>query len=162
MRDRAFDDAAQPLVIEAFENVGDQARGAGADPGAFAGRCLEEAAGRPGDVDILHSPRDDRRDQEIFLEEIGERLADPVLVARDDRGVRDGQAERVAEQRGDREPVGEAADHRRLGECLDVGQPGILRLERAGGDENAGHHHQQAGRDDLHALRARLRRVEAG
>ena len=77
-----------------------------------------------GDVDVAHPPRDHRRDQEILLEEVGERLADPVLVARDDRGVRDRQAERVAEQRRHREPVGEAADHRRFGERLDVGQPG--------------------------------------
>ena len=85
--------------------------------------------------------------QEILLEEVGERLADAVLVARDDRGVRDRQAERVAEQGGDREPVGEAADHRRFGEGLDVGEPGIARLERARGDEHRGHHHQQPGRD---------------
>ena len=136
-RDRALDDAAEPLVVEAFEDVGDQARRAGADARAFAGRGLEEAAGRAGDVDVAHPPRDHRRDQEILLEEIGERLADPVLVARDDRGVRDRQAERMAEQRGDREPVGEAADHRRLGEGVDVAEPRIVRLERAGGDEHA-------------------------
>ena len=87
------------------------------------GGRLEEAAGRAGDVEPLHPPRDHRRDQEILLEEAGERLADPVLVARDDRGVRDRQAERMAEQGGDREPVGEAADHRRLGEGLDVAEP---------------------------------------
>ena len=106
---------------------------------AFAGRRLEEAAGRAGDVDALHPPRDDRRDQEILLEEVGERFADAVLVARDDRGVRDRQAERMAEQRGDREPVGEAADHRRLGERLHVGEPGIVRLERARDDEHRRH-----------------------
>ena len=60
----------------------------------------------------------------------GERVADPVLVARDDRGVRDRQAERVAEQRGDREPVGEAADQPRLGEGADEA-PG--RMERRRG-----------------------------
>jgi hypothetical protein len=32
--------------------------------------------------------------------------------------MRDGQAERVAEQRGDREPVGKAADHRGFGEAF--------------------------------------------
>ena len=84
---------------------------------------LEEAADRAGEVDVAHPPRDHRGDQEIVLEEVGERVADPVLVARDDRGVRDRQAERVAEQGGDREPVGEAADHRRLGEGLDEAEP---------------------------------------
>ena len=118
--DRALDDAAEALVIEAFENVGDQARGAGADARAFAGRGLEEAPGRAGDVELLHAPRDHARNEEILTDEIGERLADPVLVTRDDRGVRDRQAERVAEQGRHREPVGEAADHRRFGERLHV------------------------------------------
>ena len=92
---------------------------------------LEEAPGRAGEVDVAHPPRDDRRDQEILPEEIGQRLADAVLVARDDRGVRDRQAERMAEQRGDREPVGQAADHRRLGERLHIAEPGIGRLRTA-------------------------------
>ena len=128
----------------------------------FARRRLQEAAGGAGDVDVAHPPRDDRRDQEILLEEVGERFADAVLVARDDRGVRDRQAERMAEQGGDREPVGEAADHRRLGERLHVAEPGIVRLERAGDDEHRRHHDQQAGGGDLHARGAGLRGVEAG
>ncbi len=122
-----------------------------------AGVCRKRPAA-PATSMLLHPPRDDRRDQEILLEEVGQRLADPVLVARDDRGVRDRQAERVAEQRRDREPVGKAADHRRFGERLDVAEPGIVRLERAGGGEHRGHHDQQAGGDDLHALRARAAR----
>ena len=39
-----------------------------------------------------------------------ERVAEPRLLRRQDRGMRDRQAERVAEQRGDGEPVGHAAD----------------------------------------------------
>ena len=92
-------------------------------------RRLQEAADRAGEVDVAHPPRDHRRDQEIVLEEGGQRVADAVLVARDDRGVRDRQAERMAEQGGDREPVGQAADHRRLGEGLHVAEPGIAMLE---------------------------------
>ena len=46
--------------------------------------------------------------------------ADAVLVGRDDRGVRNRQAERMAEQRDHREPVGDRADHRGLGEGRDV------------------------------------------
>src|SRR3712207_8646225 len=40
-----------------------------------------------------HPPRDHGRDEEISAQEGGERAADPVLVARDDGGVRDGEAE---------------------------------------------------------------------
>ena len=69
-----------------------------------------------GEVDRPHPLRHQTRNQEIVLEKIGQRVADPVLVARNDRGVRDRQAHRVAEQGGDGEPVSKPADHRRLGE----------------------------------------------
>src|SRR3546814_2475987 len=52
--------------------------------------------------------------QEVALDEAAETDADALLVARDDRGMRDRQAERPAEQGGDREPVGPTADQRRL------------------------------------------------
>ena len=129
--DRRLDEAAEPLVVEAFEQVGHQPAGALADAGFLALRRLQEAADGAGQVDVAHPPRDDRRDQEILLEEIGQRLADPVLVAGDDGRVRDRQAERVAEQRRHREPVGQAADHRCLGEGLHIADPGIGRLELA-------------------------------
>ena len=162
-RNRSFDDAAEPLVVEAFEDVGDQARRACADSRLLLlAWGLQEMADGAGDVDVAHSARDDRRDQEIFLEEARERLTDTVLVARDDRGVRDWEAKRMAEQRGDREPVGKSAHHCGFGERFDVAEPRILRLERASGGEHGSHHHQQPGGDDLHPLRSGLRRVEAG
>ena len=110
-------------------------------------RVGEEAADRAGDVDVAHPPRDHRGDQEIVAQEGGEGLADPVLVARDDRGVRDRDAERMAEQGGDREPVGEAADHRRLGERLDEAERRIGFVEAVGGEEDRRHRDQHAGRD---------------
>ena len=97
---------------------------------ALARRLGEEAADRAGDVDAAHPPRDHRGGEEIVLEEAGERVADPVLVARHDRGVRDGQAERMAEQGGDREPVGDAADQAGLGEGADEA-PGGMVIDRA-------------------------------
>src|SRR3546814_11115755 len=45
---------------------------------------------------------------------------DACLAARDDRRVRDRQTQRVAEQRGDGEPVGDRADHGGFGERGDV------------------------------------------
>src|SRR3546814_18984109 len=52
-------------------------------------------------VDVLHLARDQPRQQEIGEQEARERVADPVLVARDDRGVRDRQPHRMAKQRGE-------------------------------------------------------------
>src|SRR3546814_11962429 len=53
--------------------------------------------------------------EEVALDEASKALADAVLVAGDNGGLRDRQAERVTEQGGDGEPVGQPADQRRLG-----------------------------------------------
>jgi hypothetical protein len=124
-------------------------------------RCLQEAADGAGDVDVAHAARDHRRDEKIFLEEIRKRLADTILVAGDDRRMRDRQAERVAEQSRDREPVGEAADHRGFRECLHISEARPQMLEGAGGNEDRRHHQQQAGGGELHAARAGLDGIEA-
>ena len=103
-----------------------------------------------------------RGDQEIVAQEIGERVADPVLVARDDRGVRDRQAERVAEQRGHREPVGQPADHRRFGKGADKAPGRMTIAQRARDQKKPGHRHQQRGRDHPHAPERRRRGGRAG
>ena len=61
--------------------------------------------------------------RKLSCDELAEAAPDLVLAPRDDRRVRDREAERVAEQRGDGEPVGERADHRRLGERLARSRP---------------------------------------
>ena len=53
--------------------------------------------------------------EDVIGDEAPECATQPLLLVRDDRGVRDGDAERVAEQRRDREPVGDATDESRLG-----------------------------------------------
>ena len=59
-RDRALDDASEALVVEPFENVGDQSRCAVANAGPFAFRSAQEAPGGAGDVDVAHPPGDHR------------------------------------------------------------------------------------------------------
>src|SRR3546814_16786480 len=54
--------------------------------------------------------------EEVALDEASKALADAVLVAGDNGGMRDRQAERVTEQGGDGEPVGQPADQRSLGD----------------------------------------------
>ena len=51
---------------------------------------------------------------EVLPDERAEALAELVLLALDDRGVRDRDAQRMLEQRGHREPVGQRTDHARL------------------------------------------------
>ena len=158
-RDRSLDQSAQPLIVERLEHVPDQPRCSLADPGRGVGtarRGLEKPAYGSGDVNPAHPPSDHRRGEEIILEELRQRFADPVLVLGDDRGVRDRYPERMAEQRRHREPVGKPTDHRRLGKRLDEPEPRIGRLQPARGDESRRHHHQQPGRDRLHVGGSRL------
>src|SRR3546814_6547696 len=67
----------------------------------------------------------------------------------------------MAEQRGDREPVGKPAHHRRLGKGAKEAPDGMLPLAHAGKEEQARHRHQQPASDHSHAAHAALRRVEA-
>src|SRR3954452_25298330 len=96
-RNGALDDAAQALVIEAFEDVADEPRSSGPDAGALTRGRLQEPSRGTGHVKTLHPPSDHRGDQEIFLEEVGERFADAVLVPWNDCSVRDRQAKRMSE-----------------------------------------------------------------
>ena len=91
--------------------------------------------------------------QEVALDELAEAAADLVLAVGDDRGVRDRQAERVAEQGGDREPVGERADHRRLGEGPHVPDPAVTTVDRRD-DIDHGREQEHRQRECLHAAQA--------
>src|SRR5258707_7128062 len=53
--------------------------------------------------------------EEVARDESAEVFGKTALVLRDDCGMRDGQSQRMAKQRDDREPVRERANHRRLG-----------------------------------------------
>src|SRR3546814_887162 len=103
---------AQPVRIERFEHFGEQFGGAAGDTRGIVAiaanrlrRRYEKIANRVGDVHALHPPRHHRRGEEILAQELRHGSRNPVLVLRNDRGVRNGNAEGMAEQRGDREPV---------------------------------------------------------
>ena len=70
------------------------------------------------------------------LDEAAEIVGDAALVRRDDRGVRDGQAERPPEQRHHRVPVGDAADGGGLGEGGDEAEPRPAGFPRLGGGKD--------------------------
>ena len=94
--------------------------------------------------------------QEVILDEVPQCATEPVLPRGDDSGMWDGQAERVAEQRGDGEPVRQAADERGLGGGPDEPHPGQARFEDPGGDEHDGREQDQAGGAALHGVELRL------
>jgi hypothetical protein len=70
-------------------------------------------AQQAGQIELGERERDVRFGEYVVGDEAAECRAEPGLLVGDDGGVRDGQAERVAEQRGDGEPVGDAADEAR-------------------------------------------------
>src|SRR6185295_10596575 len=92
----------------------------------------------------------------MVLDEVPENAADALLPRRDDSRMWNRQSERVAEQRGDGEPVREPAHERGLGGRPDVAEPGVLAFERAGHDEHDTGEAEQPGGPPLHRIELRL------
>ena len=66
--------------------------------------------------------------------------------------MRDRQAHGVAEQRGDSKPVGQTANHRRLGKGTHKSDGRMHRFIAFRNKIYDGHDHQHAGGDDFHIL----------
>lgn len=91
-------------------------------------------------------------DRKFSRTNLAEALASLVLLSRDDRGVRDLQPQRMAEEGGDGEPVGQRADHPGLGRCTDVSEPPRPApcLAPLAGQEDDGRADQESQRHRLH------------
>ena len=89
--------------------------------------------------------------EEMHLDEFAELVGDAVLVALDDRGVRDRQSERPSKQRDHRVPVGQAADGGRLRKGRDEAERRMHRQHRLGGEEDRKRRRQHRRRQQLHA-----------
>ena len=77
-----------------------------------------------------HFRRDDVTGEEMILEKISQGPPDTVLLGRDDRGVRDRNAEGMAEDRRYREPVREAAHQGCFRRCAQEPDPGWVDSNR--------------------------------
>lgn len=104
--------------------------------------------GEPGaepaaDADGAQSLSYDVLGEEVLADEFAERDAELVFLGRDDRGVRDGQAEWVPEEGGDGEPVGQGADHAGFGGGGHIARPGSGALVRGPGGEHVDDRHEQ-------------------
>ena len=112
--------------------------------GARRGGVGEEAVQDAGQVEAGQHAGDLVAGEHVGGDEAAERGAETLLLVRDDGGVGDRDAERVAEQRGDREPVGDAADEAGLGGGLQQvgggggGQGVAAERERGHQDEQRG------------------------
>ena len=144
------DEVAHVVVAERIEHGDRDRRPFGADPLGVL-RLAQPLAAAQRDLRARELGAHDVGCQEVRLDELAECAADLVLAARDDRGVRDRESERTAEQRGDGEPVGKRSDHAALGSSTHVAEPGQPLLQRERDDERDGHEQERAERDRLHA-----------
>ena len=111
-------------------------------------------ANAQGDIGLAHALDDAFLGNKMVLDEIAQTRGDTVLAVRDDGGVPQRDAERIAEQRDDGEPVGNRADHRGLGECFHVAPGRMLAVARTGNREQHAGDEQQADGDALHHAQA--------
>ncbi len=84
--------------------------------------------------------------EEIFLHELAQRGGELVLALDNQGRVRDGQAERAAEERRHREPVCDASDHGGLGASLDVAEESPVHARCRHREEQCSHRRQESGR----------------
>jgi hypothetical protein len=106
----------------------------------------QEAADDPGHVQPLDQPPHLGLGEDVARDEVAEAAPEPFLLAGDDRGVRDGQPHRPAEQCGDRKPVREPADDARLRRGRQQVGP-EARLEAIGQHGERDHEEKQGGRE---------------
>jgi len=98
--------------------------------------------------------------EKVHLDEFAELVGDAVLIALDDRGMRDRQSQRPAEQRHHRVPIGETPDGGGFRECRDEAE-GRMQVQQAlGCDERRerARQHQRGQRLDAPQLGARAHR----
>ena len=100
--------------------------------------------------------------EEMHLDEFAELVRDAVLVALDDRGVGNRQAQRPFEQRHHRVPVGEPADGGGFRESRDEAEGGMHRHQRPRRDEDRECRRQHERRKPLHAPQFSRTRGVAG
>ena len=103
------------------------------------------------EIDLAELGVDGGSFQEMLLDEFAELVGDAVLVALDDRGVRDRQPQRPAKQGHDSVPVGEAADGGGFTEGRNEAESGMHRLQRLGRQEQRKRRRQHQRCQQLHA-----------
>ncbi len=113
--------------------------------------CRQPRRESPGDLSFLEALGEHVGGEEALTDEAPEGLSQLVLALGENGGVGNRQTERVAEQCGDCEPVGQATDHGRLGGGAYVAPYARVVTGRdARGDEDQCGHHQQSGGPALH------------
>jgi hypothetical protein len=114
--ERFADHLAKLACVDGTEQMRHHAHDAQGD--GFGTRRRGEPTGEePHQIDRAQLRLYELRCQKIALDEYRQSLPDPVLVLGHDRGVRNRQAERLPEDRGHGEPIGERPNYGGLGSC---------------------------------------------
>ena len=91
----ALEHGSEAILVQRRNGVAQQSGSTEFDPAFAAAWRLQEASDATGQIDMPHTLGNQPGDQEIVLQETGQRIADPVLVARYDRGMGDRQTHGV-------------------------------------------------------------------
>jgi len=155
------DGVGEDPLVERVQQRGDARRELASDHRRHVrlGEALGEAAYQPCFDDLRgHGVGG----EEVAGDEFTQLGSELVLLARDQRGMRDAQAERVAKQRRDSKPVGDAADHGGLRGSAQEARRGVVRQGERREEDQRGQH-QQAGGGALHAAqRGRVALEQSG
>ena len=149
-RDAAQCGATNELAQLRLGYTGDQGGeclgGAIGDDGRVLG-VGEPAARHHGKIGVAKPGRDRGWIKKVRLDKAAESGRDPILVPRNDAGVRDRQSERPLEERHDGEPVGDTANKRSLGNAAQEQCPEArLGIEERGREQQR-RQQQQPGRE---------------
>ena len=142
---------------ELRQQAQDRLRQSGAVP-----RHFQPAAHDVDEVDALQFRRDDFGAEKMHLDEFAEAGGDAMPVVRDDRGMRDRQAERMAEQGDHREPVGEATHRARLGKSREEAERRMQVLDGARDQRGDEEDRKKDRRNALHVRELGGRRARGG
>ncbi len=112
---------------------------------------VQPVGGGTGEIDAFEFAMDDRIAHEIVFEEIAQVLANTFLVAGNNGGVGNFEAQRMAKQRRHGEPVGNCAHHGRFGKGTDETDRRMPVAQQAANHEHDRHQGQQPRGDGAHA-----------
>ena len=148
--DAAADEGHQPGILRRRQRFRQQPQRKARE--ILAALAVAQPVGdERAEIDLPQLCFDRRGFEEMHLDEFAELVGDALLVALDDRGVRDRQPQRPLEQGDHGVPVGEAADGGGLGKGRDEAERRMHRQQRLRAEEDRKRRRQHRRRQQLHA-----------
>ena len=148
--DAAADESHQPGILRRRYRLGQQPQRKARE--ILAALAVAQPVGdERAEIDLSQLGFDRGRFEEMHLDEFAELVGDALLIALDDRGVRDRQAQRPFEQRHHGVPVGQTADGGGLGKGCDEAEHRMHGQQRLRTEENRKRRRQHPRRQQLHA-----------